>query len=198
MTNCRDKYNSVRETVSFNHCPVKITNNYFNTNEGEGILFLDCSGVATDNYILNINDAIEATNCNNMKITNNFILNSGDDGIDVNYGFNISVYNNTIIKSSDKGISLSLDSLSILNLIHNNILISNHIGIGLEGNGTAMLNNNSYQNNDSKIFVEHPKTITINSKKQNIGAKNIIYILVFFITIMIFIKVFLRKNLNNK
>ena len=56
---------------------------------------------------------------------NNFILNSGDDGIDVNYGFNISVYNNTIIKSSDKGISLSLDSLSILNLIHNNILISN-------------------------------------------------------------------------
>ncbi len=198
MTNCRATYNSVRETVSFNHCPVKITNNYFNTNGGEGILFLDCSGVATNNSVLNIKDAIEATNCNNMKITNNFILNSGDDGIDVNYGFNISVSNNTIIKSSDKGISLTLDSLSILNLIHDNILMSNHIGIGLEGNGTAMLNNNTYQKNNTKIFIEHPKTITINSKKQNIGTKNIIYILVFFITVLLFINVFLRKNLNNK
>ncbi len=197
MINCRATYNNVRETVSFNHCPVKITNNYFNTNGGEGILFLDCSGIATDNSVLNIKDAIEATSCNNMKIANNFILNSGDDGIDINYGFNISVYNNTIIKSFDKGISLTLDSLSKLNLIKNNTLLSNNIGIGIEGSGTAMLNKNIYQNNNTKVFIEHPRTITINSKKQNTYTKNIIYILVFFITVILFIKVFLSKILNN-
>ena len=188
MKYCKASNNDVRETVSFNHCPVDISYNYFNNNSGEGILFLDCAGFAHNNTIVNINDAIEATKCQFMHIFDNFILRSGDDGIDINYGHQIYVYKNEIIDSKDKGISLTLDSMFQYNKISENIVSFNNTGVGLEGEGIAVLTKNTYTKNKNRFLIENAKKITILESHQKNNKLIIISIMIALIALIIILK----------
>ncbi|MBJ04576.1 MAG: hypothetical protein CMP65_01565 [Flavobacteriales bacterium] len=166
MIKCKATDNFVRESVSFNHCPVTIINNYFENNSGEGVLMLDCSGDVSKNTIIGIADAIEGTKCQDLKIYNNFITNSADDGIDLNWGKQIQVFNNTIINSKDKGISLTIDSTSMNNQVKNNLIVTCKKGVGIEGSGMIKLNNNYYINNAHPIIIENPNLVSAVSENE--------------------------------
>lgn len=77
---------------------------------GEGIIVEDAKAKVKNNFIVNIPDAVEFTRVESGLIKSNRILNSRDDGIDLNACRNINVLENTIVGSKDKAISIGSDT----------------------------------------------------------------------------------------
>ena len=73
------------------------------------------------------------------------------------------------------------------NEIYENNIYSNNIGVGLEGSGIAILNNNQYANNTTPKLIENPKDIKVIENHEN--KKNtrsmIVYVFIFIIIILI-------------
>tara|TARA_B100000795_G_scaffold268759_1_gene256421 strand:- start:8975 stop:11683 length:2709 start_codon:yes stop_codon:yes gene_type:complete len=170
MQNTLSQYNSVRETVSFNKCPVIINDNVVKNSKGEGLLFLKCSGIVKRNSLFGIPDAIEATYCKDLLITENFMIDASDDGIDVNFGSNVYVTHNTAINCKDKGMSItSTESDSTIFFEHNYIQNCTR-GIGVEGKGVVNLNKNIYYNNKEQLFLETTKGLTVYSNGEHFNT----------------------------
>lgn len=168
------KYNNVRETASFNKCPVEANNNIVKESKGEGILFLKCSGICINNQLYNIPDAIEATFCTNFTISENYLLNAPDDGIDVNYGSNINVINNTAINCKDKGLSITANPKDSTIYFHNNYIANCKRGIGVEGEGIINLKGNIYVNNQTQLFLENTEGLTVTSNREQFSSQKTI------------------------
>lgn len=164
MQNTLSQYNKVRETASFNICPVVINNNIVKHSKGEGILLLKCSGIVKNNSLFGIPDAIEATHCKDLTITENFIIDASDDGIDVNFGSNIHVNYNTAINCKDKGMSVSGNEHDSTIFFEGNYIQDCTRGIGIEGKGVVNLIGNIYYNNKKQLFLENIKGLTVYSR----------------------------------
>jgi spore coat protein H len=164
MKNTCSSYNSVRETASFNICPVEVTNNVIRDSKGEGLLFLKCNGLVKNNSLFGVPDGIEATMCNDMLITENFLIDATDDGIDVNFGSNVRVSFNTAINCKDKGMSITGKENDSTIFFENNYIENCTKGIGVEGKGTVNLNGNIYYNNKNQLILENTEGLTVYSK----------------------------------
>lgn len=168
------KFNTVRETASFNKCPAEVLNNLVKESKGEGILFLKCSGICKNNQLYNVPDAIEATYCSNLTITENFLLDAPDDGIDVNYGSNITVTNNIVINCKDKGFSITADPKDSTIFFHNNYIANCNRGVGVEGKGIIYLKGNTYVNNKTQLFLENTDGLTVTSHDEKFTSQKTI------------------------
>ena len=156
-------YNTVREAASFNKCSVVITNNIVRDSQGEGLLFLKCHGLVKHNSLFRVPDGIEATMCNDMLITENFLIDATDDGIDVNYGSNIRVSFNTTINCKDKGMSVTGKENDSTIFFENNYIENCTRGIGIEGKGVVNLSGNIYYNNKNQLILENTEGLTVYS-----------------------------------
>ncbi len=166
MVNCTSKYNTCGSAISFNDCPVVVTNNVFSNSKGEGILFLKCSGIINHNIVIGLNDGIEGTFCHDLIIENNYSAFGSDDGLDVNYGVNIKLQNNTAYGNKDKGLSITADTNCTTNVYANNYVANNSKGIGGESVGVISLENNVYVNNKESIVLEKFDHLKISSTNE--------------------------------
>jgi parallel beta-helix repeat protein len=131
--------------------------NYTDRYVGEGLNFIGGSVNCINNTIINIPDAIELTRIKEGVISGNTILNSLDDGIDINASSYIEISNNYIDNVSDKGISIGGDqsfSDSIKYgrsknfIVKNNIIKNVKIGISVKDSSQVEISNNLIFNSE--------------------------------------------------
>ncbi|MFC1539308.1 CotH kinase family protein [Candidatus Latescibacterota bacterium] len=95
-------------------------------------------------------DAVDYNGVRDGSVSNNLIVTSADDGIDIgDRSVNIIIANNRIYGCSDKGISIGEYSYGID--ISRNIITNTSIGIAVKDSSTAVVDHNTLYNNDTSI-----------------------------------------------
>tara|TARA_Y100000385_G_scaffold276346_1_gene321949 strand:- start:851 stop:2272 length:1422 start_codon:yes stop_codon:yes gene_type:complete len=135
-----------------------ITNCQFNgTNKGEGVQFLRSSNIDINNcFFYSIPDAIELISVFAGEISHNTIINSEDDGIDLNNSKNIIISHNYIHNIEDRGMEIgSENNGSSLNiLIHNNVISDCNEGVIFKEESSGKLINNTFYNNYTALVSQ--------------------------------------------
>ena len=117
----------------------------FGNGKGEGININWANSIVRNSRFYNTPDAIEFINVTGGEISNNLVLNSPDDAIDLNACKEVSIQNNTLVNSVDKGISIGAEQYgksSNINIKHNYIL-GNKIGVSVKDSADVYTQNNT-------------------------------------------------------
>jgi hypothetical protein len=128
---------------------------------GEGININWANSVVQNSRFYNTPDAIEFINVTGGEISNNFVLNSPDDAIDLNACKDVLIQNNTLVNCADKGISVGAEQYgksSNITVIDNYIL-ANKIGLSVKDSADVYSENNTYAYN-SIAFQSYKKNKT--------------------------------------
>ncbi len=132
------------------HIEVK-NSTFIGNNTGEGLIFTYPETANVDGcYFKDVPDAIEYLFIDGGTITNNIILNPGDDGIDINHSVNSVVKGNQVFGASDNGITF--DTCQNM-LIQNNLIVGCSQGINLKNNTHATSKNNTLFGNNIGIWL---------------------------------------------
>ena len=128
---------------------------------GEGININWANSIVQNSRFYNTPDAIEFINVTGGEISNNLVLNSPDDAIDLNACEDVLIQNNTLVNSADKGISIGAEQYgksSNITVIDNYIL-GNKIGLSVKDSADVYSENNTYAYN-SIAFQSYKKNKT--------------------------------------
>ena len=116
---------------------------------GEGININWANSIVQNSRFYNTPDAIEFINVTGGEISNNLVLNSPDDAIDLNACEDVLIQNNTLVNCADKGISIGAEQYgksSNITVIDNYIL-GNKIGLSVKDSADVYSENNTYAYN---------------------------------------------------
>lgn len=106
--------------------------------------------------IKNLPDAIELTVAHDSRVSDCTVLNSSDDGIDINACVNVLLDNNYIFNSNDKGVSIGGDQSFDVekkfggskNIVLKNTLIeSNQIGVSVKDSSSVLIDSCTFTTN---------------------------------------------------
>ena len=123
---------------------------YGNSSVGEGLNINYSKAIVENSLFYNVSDAIEFIDINDGIISGNRVENSPDDAIDLNGCNNVKISNNVLINNKDKGVSVGTEQYGASRgiIIENNLIIGNNLGISVKDSSTAIVNNNIlYENN---------------------------------------------------
>lgn len=138
-------------------------------NKGEGINISWAKNIKiTNSEFYNTPDAIELINVKKGIISNNLVVDSPDDAIDLNSCSNIIIKKNTLLNNGDKGISIGVDwgnkfitshGKSFNIQVNNNYVLGNNIGVAVKDSSEVYAQNNiiSFNKEGLKLYKKHKK-----------------------------------------
>ena len=147
------------------HGQVELNNiSLIGNGEGEGVNISYADSKITNSKFYYTPDAIELINVEKGEISNNIVMFSPDDAIDLNDCSNIVIKENVLLHNTDKGISIGTDwnnkfvaSKTGFNrkssniLINNNYIMGNQTGLSIKDSSFVKANNNIISFNEIGI-----------------------------------------------
>lgn len=148
------------------------------TSSGEGLNVNYANAYITNSTFIGMADAVEYIDVSEGEISNNIIINSPDDAIDLNGCSNIMIENNIIVNSHDKAISIGTEQYgpSINITVNNNVLIGNKFGLSIKDSSICNVTNTSFINNNTAIEAK----LKNNSQQYSIGGSANVEACVFY------------------
>lgn len=123
---------------------------------GQGLEFGWCSEVIVENSeFSDIDDPIELISVNSGVVKGNYIIRSGDDGIDFNHCKNLLIEGNRIFQCLDNGITIGNEFNGPCEniLIRNNLIVDCTIGITVKDGSNAVSDRNTLSANKTAFKI---------------------------------------------
>ncbi|MEZ7924705.1 MAG: CotH kinase family protein [Flavobacteriales bacterium] len=121
----------------------------YGNGKGEGININWADVKVLNSRFYNTPDAIEFINVTGGEISNNLVLNSPDDAIDLNACKDVLIQNNTLVNSADKGISIGAEQYGKSSniTVKYNYILGNKIALSVKDSADVYCQNNTYAYN---------------------------------------------------
>lgn len=136
---------------------LQIEDSHFQSNNtGEGVLVQDIQSAPVliqNNEFEGVPDGIEFISVNSGIINGNHLRNNKDDAIDLNGCYDIIISNNNILNSTDNGIEIGSENFGSSHRINvqDNVICKSGVGILVKEGASVMCDHNTFFNNAVNI-----------------------------------------------